>query len=86
MQGGDEKHLKNRGAEQGDVDGPMEAALVLAEIATEARETIYKEQTAGNLPTAANDDEQTLTFKTASEAWLRQKEEWTPEDREQDRA
>ena len=41
---------KNRGAEQGDVDGPMEACFVLGEIANQTRRAVHAAQRGGHLP------------------------------------
>ena len=44
---------KNRGAEQGDVDGPLECSLALGQVACDARVSIALQQRAGTLPWAA---------------------------------
>ena len=41
---------KDRGAEQGDVDGPLECSLALGMVAAEARGSIAARQAAGTLP------------------------------------
>jgi hypothetical protein len=41
---------KDRGAEQGDVDGPSECALTLALVANEARSSVHQQQRRGELP------------------------------------
>ena len=41
---------KDRGAEQGDVDGPKECALTLGLVARNARSMIHQQQRAGDLP------------------------------------
>ena len=46
---------KNRGAEQGDVDGPLECSLTLGGVATEARQEIHNAQANGLLPWACAD-------------------------------
>ena len=51
-QNGVEDNPKDRGAEQGDVDGPLEASLVLGEIAARARHAVHADQCSGDLPWA----------------------------------
>ena len=55
--------LKDRGVEQGDVDGPLECSLALGMVAAEARGSVAARQAAGTLPwIGVNDfaDEQRL--------------------------
>ena len=41
---------KDRGAEQGDVDGPLECSLALGLVAAETRGSMAARQAAGTLP------------------------------------
>ena len=41
---------KDRGAEQGDVDGPNECALTLGLFARQARSIVHQQQRSGGLP------------------------------------
>ena len=41
---------KHRGAEQGDVDGPLECSLALGMVAAETRGRVAAQQASGNLP------------------------------------
>ena len=41
---------KDRGAEQGDVDGPLECSLAFGKVATETRGSTAARQAAGSLP------------------------------------
>ena len=45
---------KDRGAEQGDVDGPSECALTLALVANDARSQVHQQQRNGVLPWSCN--------------------------------
>jgi hypothetical protein len=45
---------KDRGAEQGDVDGPLECSLTLGKVASEARYEVHSAQRLGNLPWATD--------------------------------
>ena len=47
---------KDRGAEQGDVDGPLECSLALGMVAAEARRRVAAQQAAGSLPCIGVDD------------------------------
>ena len=47
---------KDRGAEQGDVDGPLECSLALGMVAAETQESIVARQAAGTLPWIGVDD------------------------------
>ena len=47
---------KDRGAEQGDVDGPLECGLALGMVAAETRTRVAAQQAAGNLPWFGVDD------------------------------
>ena len=49
-QPGVEQTPKDRGAEQGDVDGPCECAITIASVAAEARLRVHGQQAAGQLP------------------------------------
>ena len=44
---------KDRGAEQCDVDGPLECSLTLGRVATAARLDVHKRQRCGDLPWAS---------------------------------
>ena len=44
---------KDRGAEQGDVDGPLECSMVVAQVARETRMSIADSQRQGVLPWVA---------------------------------
>jgi hypothetical protein len=50
------KAVKTRGAEQGDVDGPLEASLVLGGVACRARQSTHELQCGGVLPWPAGAD------------------------------
>ena len=56
-QSGVQEKLKDRGAEQGDVDGPLECSLTLGAVAAEARHKLHQAQRAGQLPWASQDME-----------------------------
>ena len=45
---------KDRGAEQGDVDGPLECAIALATVAVKVRAAIHRGQLLGQLPWASD--------------------------------
>ena len=49
-QDGTQDTPKDRGAEQGDADGPLECALTLAGLAKAATEEVHAEQRLGRLP------------------------------------
>ena len=51
---------KDRGAEQGDVDGPLECSLALRMVAAETEERIAAQQAAGSLPWIGVADESEL--------------------------
>jgi len=51
-QPGVDPHEKDRGAEQGDVDGPLECGITMAGVAAEARSAIHAAQSMGSLPWA----------------------------------
>ena len=53
-QDGVEAVPKDRGAEQGDVDGPLEASLVLGQIAATARQTVHSAQRSGDFQWAVD--------------------------------
>eukprot|EP00973_Karenia_brevis_P055254 7682456-Karenia_brevis.AAC.1 len=44
---------KDRGAEQGDVDGPLECSLTLGTVASKVRQQIHEAQRRGELPWAS---------------------------------
>jgi hypothetical protein len=46
---------KDRGAEQGDVDGPLECSLTLGQVAASARRELHSAQRRGELPWAVSD-------------------------------
>ena len=48
--------LKDRGAEQGDVDGPLECSLALGMVAAETRKHVAAQQAARTLPWIGIDD------------------------------
>ena len=50
QQDGVESIPKGRGAEHGDVDGPLEASLLLGELGGQARRCIHEAQRCGDLP------------------------------------
>ena len=47
---------KDRGAEQGDVDGPLECSLALGSVAAETRGRVSAQQASGSLPWIGVDD------------------------------
>eukprot|EP00973_Karenia_brevis_P018306 2512919-Karenia_brevis.AAC.1 len=48
---------KDRGAEQGDVDGPAECALTLGIVARDARASVHDQQRNGRMPWASSEQE-----------------------------
>ncbi len=63
-QDGCEDTPKDRGAEQGDVDGPLECAITLATVAVKVRAAIHKGQLLGQLPWASDLTEKVDEAKT----------------------
>ena len=57
-QEGVEPAVKDRGAEQGDVDAPLESSLTLGEVASNTRNELHAAQRRGALPWAVSGDEQ----------------------------
>lgn len=49
---------KDRGAKQGDVDGPLECSLVLGAVVRSARQSLHKTQRQEELPRATTEDEE----------------------------
>ena len=47
---------KDRGAEQGDVDGPLECSLTLGKVAANTRSAVHAQQRSGDLPWATTQD------------------------------
>ncbi len=62
---------KDRGAEQGDVDGPLECSLTLGGVATETRRQVHERQRRGLLPWAA---ESAAAARAADEEFDRRSE------------
>ena len=54
-QTGVEPSMKNRGAEQGDVDGPLECSLTLGRVASSTTAAMHTAQRNGSLPWASSD-------------------------------
>jgi hypothetical protein len=52
---------KDRGAEQGDVDGPMECSLTLGAVARDTRSAIHRQQRQGQLPWACETSADVVT-------------------------
>ena len=50
---------KDRGAEQGDVDGPLECSLTLGEVSSSARAEVHGQQRRGELPWSSSAPEAT---------------------------
>ena len=64
---------KDRGAEQGDVDGPLECSLALGMVAAEARGSIPPRQAAGTLPwIGVNDPAEELRLQADHAARLQE--------------
>ena len=84
--GGGGKMANDRGAEQGDVDGPLECAVTLGRVATATKEEIHEAQNNGDVGwiNAANSGDRSefeadwMARKTRRELW----EATAPADRE----
>ena len=75
---------KDRGAEQGDVDGPLECALTLADVMADARQAIHRAQTQGSLPWAIPGEEAAKQAREHHELRQVRQAEWSstsPQDR-----
>ena len=75
---------KDRGAEQGDVDGPLECSLVLGTVSCEARAAIHGQQRRGELPWASSEPDAAREAEQAFDERLARHMTWVamaPADR-----
>ena len=68
---------KDRGAEQGDVDGPLECSLTLGEVSSSARAEVHGQQRRGELPWSSSAPEATSAAEREFDARAVRHAEWT---------
>ena len=67
---------KDRGAEQGDVGGPLECSLALGIVGSEARSTLHRSQRSGNLPWSSHPSEQVADMEAAFDSRTARSVSW----------
>lgn len=72
--------VKDRGAEQGDVDGALESSLTLADTSSKTKHSLHSAQRRGDLPWTAPDHAAQLAASQEFDERLRRIESWSGTD------